>query len=236
MKKTLLTALAALSFCTAFAQFPAPPVQTTFGIKAGVNRTTMSLTADASGLIINPGYSTNFSAGVFADVAVTERFSIQPGVYYSGKGFSYKHYEQQIDGTSTYTYDANLKSNIAYIQVPVNFLFNSTFNAGRLFIGGGPFAAVAIKASASGYIKERYEDGPFVIDLDGDVDPNVEIGTQDGVKRLDYGVTGLAGFRLNNGFLVSANYDYGIANINGDKNSQGKAKTRTITLSLGFSF
>ncbi|WP_345951016.1 hypothetical protein ABDD95_06095 [Mucilaginibacter sp. PAMB04274] len=68
-----------------------------------------------------------------------------------------------------------------------------------------------------------------------DFDEKVEIGKEDGIKRFDYGATALAGFRFNSGFLLSAGYDYGLANIYFG-NDGAVTKTRTFTVSAGFSF
>jgi hypothetical protein len=230
MKKLLLAIIMAGSAHYASAQFSSP-TKTTFGIKGGVNFANVSQQMAGSTASLSAGNLTTFSAGLFIDIAVSESFSIQPGVYYSNKGYKFDGGFDYGIGTIE---NINIQTKITYIQVPLNFLYNVNTNAGKLFIGGGPFAAVAIKARNKGQItadEEAYFDDSGSADLDAEQ----PIGKEGGLKRMDYGVTGLAGFRLNNGLLISANYDLGLANIN-FSSEEGKIKTRTIGISLGFSF
>jgi hypothetical protein len=237
MKKLLLAIIMAGSAHYASAQFSSP-TKTTFGIKGGVNFASAQLSADGSSFTVNTGKLTNFSAGFFADIAVTESFSVQPGLYYSGKGFKLDNITTSFDfgdglsGSSI----SERKTNIAYVQVPVNFLFNANTNVGKFFVGAGPFIAAAVNAKIKGYDEGSVTVAGKTETERQDVNEKIEIGSEEGIKRFDYGVTGMAGFRFNNGLLLSANYDLGLANISGAASENGKLKTRTIGISLGFSF
>lgn len=210
----------------------------TYGIKGGANFASAQLSADGTSATYNTGKLTNFAVGAFVNVAVNNNFSFQPGLYYSGKGFKIDEISLDLDlgsgiaGSSTTT----IKTNIAYIQIPVNFLFTANNNAGQLFIGGGPFAAAAInaKANVKGDVSASF--GGQTVTEHVDESQDLEIGSDADIKRLDYGVTGMAGFKFRNGFLISANYDLGLANISGGSDDEGKLKTRVIGVSVGFSF
>ncbi len=216
----------------------AMPQKTTFGIKGGANFAHVQLSSEGSSSTIDAGKLTNFLVGFFTDVVVTEGFSVQPGLYYSGKGFKLDDVTTDISSGSGFTVStvSQRKTNIAYIQLPVNFLFNANTGAGKFFVGAGPFLAAAINAKIKGYDQLTATLAGQTMTTREDINEKLEIGSEEGINRFDYGATGLLGFRFNNGILLSANYDLGLANIAGNTNNEGKLKTRTIGVSIGFSF
>ena len=230
MKKLLLAIIMVGSAHYASAQFSAP-TRTTFGFKGGVNFANASQQMPGSSASLSAGNLTTFSAGIFTDISVSKSFSIQPGVYYSNKGYKFVG---ELDYGFGVIENINVQTKISYIEVPLNFLYNINTNAGKIFIGGGPFAAVAVKAHNKGQITSD-EEAYFEDSGSAELDSDATIGKDGSIKRLDYGATGMAGFRFNNGLLISANYDLGLANINMSSN-EGKIKTRTIGVSIGFSF
>jgi len=231
MKKTILTVFAAVCAFTASAQF-SEPNKPTFGIKAGVNFASVSVTQQGSSANYGSGTLTSFSAGAFADLPIGTNFSIQPGLYYSGKGYNVK---ANFNLGEDFNVSAEETVKLSYIQLPLPLLYNASNSAGKFFFGAGPYAAAAIKAKgkASGVID--IDLGEEQMSGSDEDEQDLTIGKNGDVKRLDYGVTGLVGFRLNNGLLISANYDLGLANIYNTDDTQ-KMKTRTIGVSLGFSF
>ncbi len=236
MKKLFFSLLFAGSALVASAQ-TSGPVKTTFGIKAGPNFSSVSISQDGAPGTYNTQTLVNFSAGAFADIGITEGFSIQPGIYYSGKGFKLTQAETGTSlGNMQYTSSFNAKASIAYVEVPVNFLFNAHTSSGTFFVGGGPFAAVAVSAKQKGSATTRIVSGLNTITETENFDDKIEIGSDGGIKRTDFGATGLVGFRLNNGLSISANYDLGLVNTSGADSSEGKMKTRSYGVSLGFSF
>lgn len=99
MKKVLLSFFLAASFYGASAQ-----VQ--FGVKAGANLSSLS-GDDAEGLKAKIG----FNAGAFAEIPVTEKFSVKPEAVFSLQGAK----AEDVD-------DAKL--NLSYINIPVLAKFN----------------------------------------------------------------------------------------------------------------
>jgi hypothetical protein len=237
MKKLFLAFILAGSALSASAQY-SKPATTTFGIRGGMNLASVQISADGSSTTANTGKLTSFSAGLFADIAVNDGFSIQPGLFYSGKGFKLDGLGASVDFGSgnAFSSTGEAKTHISYVQVPVNFIFNVPTSAGKFYIGAGPFASVAIRARLKGYGEDTETINGKTTTVREDFDEKVEIGSDDGIKRFDYGATGLAGFRFSNGISVNATYDLGLANISGGSSDEGKMKTRTIGFSLGFNF
>jgi hypothetical protein len=169
---------------------------------------------DGNSVSASTGNLTSFSVGVFADAPVSTSLSIQPGLYYTGKGGS-------ISGSG-----ATLKSKINYIQLPVNVVYNVPVSAGKFFFGAGPYAAVGVNG------KNEIKGGGQSISED------IEFGDSANAtyKRADFGATGLVGFTFTNGLLLKANYDLGLSNISADNTSGENIKNRVVGLSVGFTF
>lgn len=206
MKKLLFSlALAILSF-SAFAQIP------DLGIKGGINLAKIS-GSDGSGGTSTSGTLTTFSVGAFLDFK-GEVLSVQTGLYYTGKG---SKSNEQISSSSS-------SLNLRYLQVPVDFVFKVPAVIGKVYVGAGPYAAYGIsakvKTSTSGSTSAT-------TDLSFGND-----GSQ--IKRMDYGLQGVAGFQFNSGFLIGLNYDLGLANIAND--SSIKSKNQVLGASIGFTF
>ena len=211
MKKLILAVLAAGSVFSATAQS-----KTTFGISGGVNFAKIAVSFDGSSLSASTGTLTSFSAGVFADAPVSTNVSIQPGLYYTGKGGSVT-----ADG-ETY------KSKINYIQLPVNVVYNVPVSAGKFFFGAGPYAAIAVNG------KNEYSGSGSSASVSEDIEFGDNANST--YKRADFGATGLIGFNFKNGFLVKANYDLGLANISADNFLGEKNKNRVFGISVGYTF
>jgi hypothetical protein len=210
MKKLFLAAVAAASVFTASAQ-------TTFGIKGGVNFANVQVSQEGTSATASAGSLTTFSAGVFADAPLgTGGFSLQPGVFYTGKGFS---------GSND---DLSAKLKLFYVQVPVNVVYNVPISAGKFFFGAGPYVAFGVNGKSEA---RQTAGGPIFSD-------DVTFGNDNGsdIKRTEFGATGLAGFRFTNGLSLNVNYDLGLSNIIPGENLGGSLKNRVFGISLGYSF
>jgi Outer membrane protein beta-barrel domain len=126
MKKISLIAFAFIILSSAKAQIQ-------FGIKAGLNIASLSLSSDLSGSGESLKSKTDFNAGVLVSVPLFNSFTLQPEINYSGQG------AKGSDGTTTTTL------NYDYINIPVLFKFN---HASGLFAETGPQIGFLISANA----------------------------------------------------------------------------------------
>ncbi|UOU97566.1 PorT family protein [Chryseobacterium daecheongense] len=115
MKKVLL-GLALVAGSLAFAQTKTSSSPVGFGIKAGLNVSTISGDDDSKA-------KAGFYGGFFANIPVASSFSVQPEVLYNGVG-------AKADAGAD---DATL--NLSYISVPVMFQYNALPN---LYLEAGP--------------------------------------------------------------------------------------------------
>jgi len=205
MKKLLLTLALSTAALFTFAQIP------TIGIRGGVNFADVS--ASSGSASVSLGTLTTFNAGVFADLKAGA-ISIQPGLFYTGKGFKLSDSDES----------GSAQLSLRYLQVPVNFVYHVPVVVGNIYFGAGPFAAFGLSG------KTKATSGGTSIEQD------VTFGDgEEDVKRTEFGLQGIAGFQLKGGFLVGLNYDLGLTNI-ANTNQEGKLKNRVFGVSVGFTF
>ncbi|WP_313268462.1 porin family protein [Sphingobacterium sp.] len=210
MKRKLLSIAAALCFIAG------AKAQTSYGIKAGVNFA--KIKESVKGFSYTSNATTSFYVTGYADMPIANNLSIQPGVSLQGKGnkINVKDLEQ-VTGGSLGIEDS--KSELMYIEVPVNFVYSiPTGNSGSVFLGAGPYAGVGIHAKATR--GNESDSGSF---------------SDAGLKTFDAGLNFLAGFKLTNGFLINGGYGLGLTNI--VKGAEdGSAKNRVFSVGVGFQF
>lgn len=154
MKKLFLATIVGLFSATAiYAQ--ADDMTTQFGVKGGVNLSTLR-GDDVKDL----DSRTSFNLGLFMEVPLSERFSFQPEVLYSGQGFS-------ISDNADYKLD--------YIQVP---LMAKVYLVKGLYAEAGPQFAFKVKEKVE--FDDGYTEGSTTIDPDNsgikDFDTNLALG------------------------------------------------------------
>jgi len=206
MKKTLLSLCLLMASFAAFAQLP------TFGVKGGVNFATLHATVDGFSGSGNSGSLTSFNAGAFVDFKFGN-LSLQPALNFTGKG-----------GASSVAVDNEASSNgkvkLYYLQIPVNVVCHVPAVVGDFYFGAGPYLGMGISGKAKDD-KGNSEDIKFG-------------SSQDQIKRTDAGLDAIVGFKFKTGFLINANYDWGLTNIT---NVNGiKLTNRVFGVSVGYAF
>ncbi len=196
------------------------------GIQAGINRATATQA--------NQGI-TQFSGGLSAVLPVGKKLNFQTGLFYQGKGWA----------TNETYYRNKIRTN--HLQIPLYLNYCVKMKPGKLYVGTGPYVAAALSG--------RYEyEAPVVYDYAYSVtgptnspypwsqySSKIIIGNevlpQDAtdyrIRRMDYGLTGHAGFILNNGFFINAGYDIGLANTSYSRIAR---RLQTANVSVGYFF
>lgn len=135
MKKQILLFASVVISAISFAQS-----KPSFGIRAGI--TSSSLKGDAVSSLqdlldytngrITTSSHTGFFGGVNASIPVSDLVSIEPGVYYSQKGYDMKG-ELNLKGVEFLGANAQAKLSSHYVDVPL--LLKLNFNGLQLFAG-----------------------------------------------------------------------------------------------------
>ena len=212
MKKLILiTGLFIFSTTLLHAQADSKAIQ--LGVKGGVNST--KITGDD---IDDVKSRTSFNVGLLAEIPITQRFSLQPEVMYSGQGFDVK----EIDQDNIFDTNENIEYQLDYIQVPV--LLKAYLVKG-LSIEAGPQFGFKI-----------HEELDFQPNNDGG---DIEINEDDSyVKDFDTGLVLGAGYKFDNGFFVNGRYNMGLTNIFEDNTifEDVDAKNAVWQFGIGFMF
>lgn len=210
MKRIFLITMLSLGVFTATAQ------QVRFGVKGGVNISKFTSSND----FIKFNYRTAYHAGVLAEIALGNRFAIQPEVLYSTQGT-----KLDID-LKLFKSDATLK--LDYVSVPVMM---KLFVAQGLSLEVGPQISFNInsKASYKEVLKEK------TMDVKKFVEPYS--------LSLCFG----GGYEFGN-FILSARYSLGLNKVT-DESLKSEAsgivaeiiklddiKTGVIQVSVGYLF
>ncbi|MGX5818270.1 porin family protein [Chitinophaga lutea] len=208
--------------------------QVRVGVKGGWN--IANVTTSNSGGLDDSRALNSFHIGAVADVPLSPVLSLQPGVFYTGKG---SKLERGEPGDAAYF---KTTTNPQYIEIPVNFVGKIPVGQDtRVFLGVGPYAAfgVAGKNKYDANLAGVHTSGESNIKWDDDTpfndgDPNQGY---DKYKRFDYGGNFLAGVEFGN-FLVSAQYGLGMGKIfsGTDNSSNDKSKNRVWSFSVGYLF
>lgn len=197
------------------------------GISAGLNNSRWS-----GGAMGNLNDLLNFSngmittepvngiyAGGFVEIPIDNVFSVQPGAFYSQKGFSMRG---DIEGKNLSFLNAGATARVQshYIDIPV--LIKAEIAKG-LQLYAGPQMSYLAKSNL------RTDAGLLGISL---FKTNTDITNM--FNKIDFAVTGGVGYTFDNGFSINAGYDHGLTRL--DKNERTETFNRTFKVGIGFRF
>jgi hypothetical protein len=201
--------------------------QLKYGINAGLNHSTWK--GDAVGSLENLAELTNgvvttqarngFYAGGFIEMPLGGKISLQPGVYYSQKGYTLKG-NLIADKFDFLGVNAKAELQSHYIDIPL--LLKAEVAKG-LQIYAGPQISYLVKNNL------KMDAGLLGFSL-----VNTKMDVTDNFNKADIGLTGGASYTFDNGFSINAGYDHGLSRL--DKNSNFKSYNRTVKVGVGFRF
>jgi len=201
--------------------------KTKFGVRAGLNfpslqpRTSFSPASEYK-------ISAKFLLGVFTTTPVGKATTLQTGLNFSVKGNKSVEQHNSISFGYPVPYTTDRNINLAYLELPVNLLYNKEINLGTAYVGGGVYGAYAVGGRIRSIDKRN-------IYIKRGSAESIEFGDQPTeLKSGDYGLNGVAGFRLKNGMFIDLNYGFGLANISNNDNF--KSHNRVAGFSLGYLF
>lgn len=205
-KQILLLAIMTASF-GAFAQTPA------IGVEAGLSSFKMRGDAvdNLNGLLdfadgmIKPQSRTGFYAGINTSIPLGSGISVQPGLYYTQKGYEMVG-DFAIKGMEFLGANAKARLQNDYIDLPV--LIKADLGGFNVF-GGPQFSYLASS-------KLRTTASVMGVNL-----LNETMDAKDQFNSWDMGLTGGIGYEFKSGFNVSASYNYGLSKVDANRNIAG---------------
>ncbi|MCV9934169.1 PorT family protein [Flavobacterium sp. LS1R47] len=204
MKKITLSIVAVLAFGFANAQ------EVKFGVKGGINLST--LTGDMEDASSKVG----FQVGGFAEIKLSDKFSVQPELLYSTQGAKEK--SNVFDADAMELVSADFTTKLAYINVPVMAKY---YVAEKFSLEAGPQIGflVSAKGKMSGGGDSQEED------------------IKDFYKSIDFGVNFGAGYDFTENLSAGVRYNLGLSNIlENEAGDNFKNKNSVFSLSVGYKF
>lgn len=222
MKKILLSCAALITVCAVNAQSQ-PKISaeggaafsTIKGDAAGSLGNVLSYTKGAVSIAGN----TSFYGGLRFYVPVDDVISVQPGVFYSQKGYTLNG-ELNLKGLEFAGINARAKLISNFVDIPL--IMNASVGSGfNVFLG----PQVSYLANA----KLNTTAGLLGIDL---LNKTMDVTNQ--FNRWDVALTGGLGFQVTKNIGIKGSYDYGLSRV--DKNKSLKTGVRTIKVGLSIGF
>ncbi len=213
--------LAALSFSTLQAQI---------GVRGGINVASVFLDGNEQDLedIKNTSIFTP-TAGVYFPIKITDFLAIQPEVSFIQKG-GIRNFFNNVT-----SYDIEETTRLNFLEIPVlaKYYFGDKT---RIFVEGGPFAALAINGKRDYTVTGASLEAPVESSVDIVFDNK---DSEEYAKRFEYGATVGAGAIFGK-VMVNLRYGLGFNNLlDNDVDSTNDTKvlrTRGLSLTAGFEF
>ena len=208
MKNLFLVTLVTLfSATTIYAQSDDSTTQ--FGVKGGVNLSTVR--GDDIG---KKNELTSFHLGLFMEIPISERFSFQPEVLYSGQGYNM---------TDNNAFIGEVDYKLDYIQVP---LMAKVYIIKGFYAEAGPQFGFKVKEEID--FKSGSDDNDIIINSEDSQ-----------IKGFDTSLALGTGYKFDNGLSLSARYTHGLTSIFKDDApliGNADVKNSVWQFGVGFSF
>ncbi|MBE4948879.1 porin family protein [Chryseobacterium culicis] len=214
MKKLILgLALTAGTFAFAQQTGSTPTNPVTFGVKGGMNVSSLSNGADLSDSKSKIG----FNAGVFANIPLASSFSVQPEVIYNDLGSKVTR-EYTVLGNN---YKSEYSRNLGYVAVPVMFQYNAT---PEFFLEAGPEFGFLVSANDKLKSSTNNSNSTQISSLN-----------KDDFQTFNFGIGIGAGYYFTPSLGLTARYTAGLTDIY--KNNSGDAvRNNVFQVGLAFKF
>jgi hypothetical protein len=197
------------------------------GIRGGV--TVSSLQGDAmnnlnnlvelTNGVVTTSTRTGFHAGGYVNVPLNDFISVEPGLYFSQKGYEMKG-DINIKSLDFIGANASAELQSSYIDLPV--LLRVHLVKG-LHIYAGPQVSYLAKNNL------QVQAGALGLSL---FKRNIDVTKQ--FSKWDFALAGGVGYQFENGLSLQAGYDYGLSKV--DANSNFRSYNTAVKVGVGFSF
>ena len=204
--------------------------QVSYGFKIGVNYNDVSVPSLKSTLNLNPKVVQGIDIAAFAEIEITDKFSIRPELAYVKKGFRIN--EGLAFDISNFPLPVGVKAttNIRYIQIPVLGKYSFGEGSARPYIMAGPAIGYAVdanlKTSVTAIIDFNVSNSK--IDLSKKTYQRAEVSAIAGAGiELDMG---------NGSLFFEARYQHSFTDMLHDPIVDLKMRNKGFALSAGFKF
>ncbi len=205
MKKIILSSLFVLAVSFTYAQ------KAEFGIKGGLNVANQNYSGDGAP---SPSAIIGFHVGGFADIKISEKFSIQPELLYSTQGSKFN----LLVNTNGSNYDTENTFLLSYINIPVMFKYYATE---KFSLEAGPQIGFMV-------------DSKLKTDVIGQ---SVTQDAKDLFESVDFGLNLGAGYDITKKISAGIRYNFGLTNVmKTESGDNSEIKNSVFSLSVGYKF
>ena len=208
-----------LAITLLFGVFTQTNAQISFGATVGGNFQNITGT-DAKGDKLSNKLVPRYALGLNLGFSLAPEYGIQLGATFATKGAN--------------SADGNTKTNLAYVEVPVNFIYKPVFMGGNLLLGFGPYVAFGVGG------KTKYPNSESKVVYKKTIGTTDLLSSNSYYAPIDAGVNFLAGYELSNGVSFQVNAQLGLVKINptvtGLASDKGSLKNTGFGVSLGYRF
>lgn len=203
----------------------------TFGVKAGFNASTISRSD------YNDDYYGNdqkmkagFNAGVFVNIPVAEKFSIQPELLFNQLGSKSETRYRDSQGNQMVTIEGNDKINLNYLALPVMVQYNIL---PQLYVEAGPEFGFLLGGKSKGDVTITERSGNFTSYQSEEYSDDINM---DRFNRFNVGIGVGAGYYFTPQFGVTARFTAGLTNIMKDNFDAFKARNNAFQVGVAYKF
>jgi hypothetical protein len=217
MKTLGIILIAALLSCAGLVN-----AQIHYGVKAGINNSTMSFSGDAVTSSTRTDLlptTHSYMIGGFADIPLMENVTLQPNLIITGKGVKMSEEYTEISEEVT----------TSYIEIPVYLSYKSDEIDGmKVICSAGPYLGMGMsgKIVAKDALGNKYT---HTIKWGSKSDSDL--------KTLDYGLSFVLGWEFKYGIQLLINYNLGLNNLapkESISSSLMRVKNSSVGISLGY--
>ncbi|HWK99806.1 MAG TPA: outer membrane beta-barrel protein [Parapedobacter sp.] len=209
--------------------------QTTVGIQAGVNFSSISI-VNAAGERQHTEMIPRLQAGIAVDIPLAMGLYLQPAAMYVGKGF-------KQDGAWLADADKEFRAAVSYVEIPVTLRYKKWIGIGNLLVGAGPYVGYGVGGTweAEG---ELAVDDMVLTEHSGNVIfkndvADGELGKYLYGKPWDYGANVVVGYQFSPRMTLQLQGQFGIANLAPDVDGAspgGSIRNRGYGLAIAYGF
>jgi hypothetical protein len=200
----------------------------TFGIKAGLNMSTMSIVDNEVTVPYNThnenfGLNPNLHLGVILELPL---YYFQTGLILSSRGYK-SSYTENFGETPLISTE---KHNLIYLDIPLTTRIPFSLGGYNLYGLFGPYAGIGLFGNTKKVVT-------FNDLVEKEKEPILwgDNGATDDFRRLDYGLVFGAGIQLRS-FQLTLSYNIGLENISPDRDMGSDLNNHVIGLSAGYLF
>ena len=254
MKKDIYGLMMCFSFCIFFSA-PLSAQVTAIGVNGGISVPQLRSSGNNE---LSEGYESRLAAtfGLFADLGITQQFSVKVAVNYAGQGGKRQGMQpvtaippdlSQLLSPGTMLYaDFKNEAILNYLEIPVTAKFTWGDKL-KYYINAGPYAGILLSAT-----QKTEGTSPFYLDKAGTQPLGIQghpmpaqsfradIDIKKDINPINFGLTGGIGLTYPLGeaseIILDARGAYGLTSIQKDTKANGKSHTGGLFLTLGYAY